>query len=161
VPASTGPLTATPAVSDQLAGALRDVTAVGTRGGERSHEVNLRLKPEELGTVAIKVRMSEDRIDLVVRCAMPDAVAAVQGSLTDLRRDLVASGFTAVDLTVRADSGLGAQPQSGNSQGGNGSPGTRPNHIRTPSDDAGDRPAAPGRPARSAQVAAGRVNLLL
>lgn len=135
-PQATAAATPPPDVATQLAGAVRRVVTDHATGPGHAHEVLLRLRPERLGSVAIRLQVDADRATLEVRCAQADAVSAVQNAVADLRRELTAGGLTDVGVTVRADTGgpgFGANTPAGS----DGSGGQRP----TTPDRSGDTAA--------------------
>ena len=74
-------------------------------GADGSHTMTLVLRPETLGTVEVRVTISQGTVDLTLRHASEAGRAALLEALPDLRRDLESSGLTCSKLDVGRDNG--------------------------------------------------------
>ncbi|MCC2307263.1 flagellar hook-length control protein FliK [Cellulomonas sp. zg-Y338] len=127
-------------VAAQLAPQLASLRSLG----EGQHVMSLAIDPEHLGPVRVVAHISPDAIRIELIGATDASREALRGSLSELRRDLAASGLQA-ELQLgqrqagssdqgRADGGpaRGASPTASTGAGGTAA-GDLPTQPRTPS----------------------------
>ena len=83
-------------------------------GGQDIKQAQIRLNPQELGPLDVKVSVEHGRVDVVFSAQHPVAVAAVQQSLDQLNQMLGGHGLSLGQATVGQQT---AQQQFGSSQG--------------------------------------------
>jgi flagellar hook-length control protein FliK len=83
-------------------------------GGQEIKQAQIRLNPQELGPLDVKVSVEHGRVDVVFAAQHPATVAAVQQSLQQLNQMLGSQGLSLGQATVDQHT---AQQQFGHSQG--------------------------------------------
>jgi flagellar hook-length control protein FliK len=167
-PASTMPQgqTVDPnAVMDQV------LQGVSLRTSDGSSEVRLRLVPENLGDVSVKLVVTGGTVNATLTASSPDAQSALLGGQSQLARTLADAGLKLQSFTVALGTGAGS---SGTGNGGNGSgtdarsrqaPTRRVGAIDATGDDADDSSllAVPsiGPPIYTPSTALGSMNYLV
>ena len=87
-------------------------------GGQDVKEARIRLHPEDLGELDVKVSVKQDHVDVAFIAQHPQAVHAVQQTLTQLDSMLAHHGLTLGQAQVgQGHSGQGSSAQSGRSSG--------------------------------------------
>ncbi|WP_321503980.1 flagellar hook-length control protein FliK [Breoghania sp.] len=108
--------------------------------------LEIRLQPQELGTVRVTMRIVEDRLQVDVRSANPQTVELLQKDKHMLDRLLHASGYKADSVTVqgigddRSPFQITAGPNAQNVNSGNGQ-----GEGRSASQSGGNAPSGEGR----------------
>lgn len=88
--------------------------------GEQAQVARIRLNPEDLGPVDVRIKVSDNRAEIAFAVSSPEARAAIQQALPQLRETLAGSGLQLGDATfgqAGADSGSGYGTPAGNETG--------------------------------------------
>jgi flagellar hook-length control protein FliK len=85
----------------------------------KASEMHLRLEPETLGEIGLRVRMDEGRLQAQIDVSHPSVKAALEGSLPQLREALAAEGIYVERLDVLAQ-GESYSREAADGQGGRG-----------------------------------------
>jgi flagellar hook-length control protein FliK len=142
VPAPAAPPAPAPPPAP-VATQVAPVVAQLAGGADGTHTMTLVLRPETLGTVEVRVTVSQGIVDLTLRHASEAGRAALLDALPDLRRDLEASGLTCSKLDVDRDSGnawTSSQQQGAEQRAREAAAGRERPWLRGPEAD-GSRPA--------------------
>lgn len=87
-------------------------------GGQDVKEARIRLHPEDLGELDVKVSVKQDHVDVAFIAQHPQAVHAVQQTLSQLDAMLAHHGLSLGQAQVgQGNSGQGSSAQSGRSSG--------------------------------------------
>jgi len=90
-------------------------------GGQDVKEARIRLHPEDLGELDVKVSVKQDHVDVAFIAQHPQAVHAVQQTLGQLDSMLAHHGLSLGQAMVgQGNSGQGSSAQSGGSSGSSG-----------------------------------------
>ncbi|RBY86068.1 flagellar hook-length control protein FliK [Blastococcus sp. TF02A-26] len=138
-PPTAAPTPPPAAVATQVA----PVVAQLASGADGTHTMTLVLRPETLGTVEVRVTVSQGTVDLTLRHASEAGRAALLDALPDLRRDLESSGLNCSKLDVDRDSGsswTSSQQQAAEQRAREAATGRERSWLRSPDADGG-RPA--------------------
>ncbi len=73
--------------------------------GDGRHEITLELRPEELGTIRVEVRVEDRTVHLTLHAAEPATTRILSAALPELRSSLAEAGLTAGHLAVGPDGG--------------------------------------------------------
>lgn len=88
-------------------------------GGQDVKEARIRLHPEDLGELDVKVSVKQDHVDVAFIAQHPQAVHAVQQTLSQLDSMLAHHGLSLGQAQVgQGNTGQGSSAQSGNSSSG-------------------------------------------
>ncbi|WP_448070897.1 flagellar hook-length control protein FliK [Georgenia yuyongxinii] len=116
-------------LTEQLAGPLARLRALP----EGTHVLTVHIEPENLGPLRVTAHITGEGVRIELLGATDAAREALRLTLTDLRRDLAATGLSA-DLQLGQERGDGRSAGQA-AQAGTGNP------------DGSGRPAVPDRPA--------------
>jgi flagellar hook-length control protein FliK len=87
-------------------------------GGQDVKEARIRLHPEDLGELDVKVSVKQDHVDVAFIAQHPQAVHAVQQTLSQLDSMLAHHGLSLGQAQVgQGNTGQGSSGQAGNSGG--------------------------------------------
>ena len=117
------------AALDRAAAVLEQVR-VHLRPGVR--EATLQLEPESLGRVRIDVRVHDGQMSAELRVERPEALAALEKHMPELRATLAESGFEggSVDIGLGLERDTDAQRDASDRTRGHGAAGTTTTHRR-------------------------------
>ncbi|RZU65535.1 flagellar hook-length control protein FliK [Microterricola gilva] len=123
--------------------------------GDGSHSITVTVAPDRLGPVTVQAVVTGDQLRVELFAPTDHARDAVRGVLSELRRDLAATGIHAT-LGLSADDAPGRQGQGGQNQGGQSQTGQNPSGQNQNGQNAalGERSGQSGREARPGEHAA-------